>query len=206
MAGVCGGLGVTTFDHRDPVPDSIVCIFFVDTAYGFEEDEAVLSNQLKAELEIELGVELEEVDIGPGAALPAWLFTLDLGAVAVSGAIIALFFQGRRIEENIEAWSNLACRIRGLLNREVALNRSAAAILAVDEVVQVSGANKPSVRLIDYRWLDSRFERFEDDTGSIDPARMEYHGYIVHVFELDIDGERYLAVVEGKDVAVKKVG
>lgn len=193
------------FDLLQPVPDVCIGVIFVDTTYDSGEDESGASRYLKKEIQSELRAEVEDVDIHPGASLPGWLYQYDLSALALTAGAIALFFRGKAVSENLEAWMGLAGKLRTILNRPCHLTRTAAAALAVDEIVKHVAPVRPKVLVLrSYKRADSRFESFHDATESLDGAVMEYQSTLIHVFEFEVDGIEYLAIVHGSDVAVRQ--
>jgi hypothetical protein len=197
---------VIDFDYRDAVPDHSICIFFLDTTYPINGDDTEVSESLKRIIQDELQCEIEEVDIWPGASLPAWLFQLDLTSLAISAGAMVLFFKGTAINENLDAWVELAQKIKIALTRKCYLNRSAAAALAIDEVLKLVGPSRPKrIILSKYKKADNRFENFHDATETDENVRIEYQGTVIHVFEFHVDEKEYLVVVDGRDVAVRCV-
>lgn len=195
------------FDLRQPVPDTCIGVLFVDTTYDSGDDDNGSSTTLREEIQAELKAEIDEVDIHPGASLPAWLFQVDWSTLALTAVAIALFFKGKAIDENLEAWMSLARKVQSVLNRPCYLTRTAAASLAVDGIVKHIAPVRPSrIVLRSYRRADSRFESFHDATESPDGAVMEYQSTLIHVFEFDVDGVEYLVIVQGSDVALKLNG
>lgn len=193
------------FDLHQPIPDTCIGVLFVDTTYDSGEDYSSASEDLKKEIQADLKAEIEEVDIHPGASLPAWLFQYDLSTLALTAGAIALFFKGKAVDENLEAWMSLAGKVRAILNRPCHMTRTAAASLAVNEIVKYVAPARPRVLVLrSYKRADSRFESFHDATESLDGAVMEYQSTVVHVFEFDVDGSEYLVIVEGRDVAVSQ--
>lgn len=195
------------FDWRDPVPDHLVCIFFLDTTYPISGDDEGVSEALKRIIQEEVDSEIEGVDIWPGASLPAWLFQLDLTSLMISAGAVTLFFKGKAINESIDAWVELARKLKKVLTRECHLNRTAAAALAIDEVLKFSGPIPPrELVLKKYKVADNRFESFHDATETDENVRVEYQGTAIHVFEFLVDQREYLVVVDGRDVAVRCIG
>ena len=198
---------MVSFEPLSSIPDECVCIAFVDTTYPNFGDSEIESCSLKSKLEAELSVELEEVDIYPGASGPGWLLEVNLSDLTLAAGFFVLFFKGENVSKSLEAWISIASKIRFFLGRPACLSRSAAASLAIDEVLAVRGAETAvQIRLVRYSSADSRFQTWTDATErQIGPA-LEPLSVIIHVFELEVDGDRYLAVVDRTDVGVMPIG
>lgn len=193
-----------SFDHRDPVPDDLVCIFFEDTSYPLNGDSEFASSRLATVIQSETGLELDEVDIAPGYSLPAWLAEIDPNSVITGGLLIGAFFQGKNILKNLDAWAQLASRLKALIFRKVFLNRTAAASLALDELLaQLDFDPQSEVSLISYTAYDRRYQWNEGQISNEANVRVEYQAFVIHAFEFKVDEGVYLVVVDGKDVAVR---
>ncbi|WP_299830008.1 hypothetical protein [uncultured Roseobacter sp.] len=192
-----------SFDYRDPVPDDLVCVFFEDTAYWHNSDIEEASLRLRKAIEAEFAVEVAEVDIGPGFSVPAWLLEIDVKSLVAGGAVVTVFFQGKNILQNIEAWLMISAKLKSFLHRKAKLNRTAAAALAINEILRVRDKPTSNVTLVEYSTFDSRYDSFVDARPASEGPRIEYQAFQIHVFEFDVDGESFTAVVDGRDVGLK---
>lgn len=194
-----------SFNWIDSIPDSSVCIMFWDTTYPEEQEDKDASSNLKKSIEKELRTSLEDVDIYPGASGPAWLLETIVSGMPIAIAI-SFFFSGKLVNDNLNAWRNLASTLKGLLGRKACLSRSAAAILALDAVLEHhSDTNVREIKLLKYSTADSRFETFEDARETNKSLPIEYAGVIIHVFDIQVDCTQYLVVVDGTEVGLKRV-
>ena len=192
------------------IPDIIFGIFVADPSYDnpeyFEqyEDEVLASEKARETLEAELGQELELYDIAPGASFPAFL--LEFPVETATATSVLLFLAGKKIEDNLEAWSKIASRIRKLFDRRVYVSRSAAAVLAVSEVMDTIGAPIRSVELISLNAdedlggqdLPVMRERIEPDYPVIHTSRLIYR------FKIIADDRAFLCSVQGRVVTVQE--
>lgn len=199
------GCKVASFEYFESIPDHSICIIYFDSTYPWLGDDEAGSLSLKGKIEQEIDSNLEEVDIYPGASGPGWLLENLVIGLPIAAAI-TLFFSGKSIVENLEAWSELVRSIRKNLGRKACLNRSAAAALAIDEVLAINGDKLvKSFRLEKYSVADSRFESFEDARPVDENVTLELSGVTTHVFDFNLDGVKYLVVVEGTEVGVRKI-
>jgi hypothetical protein len=194
---------VGEFDLRGVIPDAAICLAFVDTTYPNFGDKESFSVNLQSRIEFETGYSLTEVDIYPGASGPGWLLQIPLSDLTLTAAAVSAFFSGKLVNENISAWLELARKLRSLFGRPACLSRSAAASIAIDEIMAISGKTKAKeIQLVDYRIADSRFEYWKDARSVSTGSTIEPMSVTIHVFELLVDGDCYLAVVDRCDVSV----
>jgi hypothetical protein len=189
-----------------PIPDHLFCVLFVDTTYGGDGDEDENNRQEKARIEKEFSVQLEDVDIHPGASLPAFMLTVNFVVPVIAVAITTAFFKGKNIKENLDAWSDIARGLKRFLRGPVYLNRTSATALAIEELRQYIGDQSKIICLTRYSTFDNRFQQLEDATEQEESQRLEVHSCITHVFDFEVDGRKFLAVVEGTDAGVKELG
>lgn len=98
---------------------------------NFEEVLADFENEFKED-----PVSFDEADIMVGASCGAMLIELKEWAPYVFPAVALAFFQGKRIEENLEAWGKISERIKGLLTR--VLKTSPDKVVTVDNRLAAS--------------------------------------------------------------------
>src|SRR4029078_2797084 len=75
--------------------------------YEDVEDWEEESAKFKINLEAEYGIKFEKTDIGPGADLPAYVTWVSLAAWPYVAAALVLFFSGKKISDNLDAWSEI---------------------------------------------------------------------------------------------------
>lgn len=80
---------------------SEIAIYIPDASYDCDDWE-LESQKFRSGPEAEFGLPFEPDDIGTGAAEPAFSTLLSVSGVVLG--LVALFFQGKRIEENVVAW------------------------------------------------------------------------------------------------------
>src|ERR1039458_3319708 len=129
-------------------------------AASSDEEWNAKSKAFGRELEKEFGIPFEESSIGFGAAYPAWVGALDLGAWPYFYAALFLFLKGEKIEISLDAWIRIFKeKVAPLFKRQVYLNRAAAAILAINEIASILGDVPKSIQLVGYRrmtWFDKQ--------------------------------------------------
>lgn len=186
--------------------DDRILITIQDETYGDAESDADwedVREVFRLALEAEHGLPFEDADIGPGASLPAFATLLDpvTGAVAAG---IAVLVAGKPIRDGLDAYLDLAGRLRKFFTRQVFLNRNGASVLALAAVAKETGQLVGAIQLIGYQpqhVLDPDDLSLLDPLTKIDAAPGTiYLGALRHIFEFDIDGVRVRASVEGKTV------
>ena len=154
----------------------------------------------------EFAAEFEEANIGPGADLPAFVTVIASNIVPLIPWLMAVFFSGKPIVDNIEAWRTILGEIRPFFSRTVVLNRNGAAVLAMDAVFEDMGGIPKKVVLHGYK-PDCRY----DDTELIAPREIEDSmptlnlSMVKHVFHIEADGVSFVVAVDGTNVTAKRV-
>lgn len=185
----------------------LVCI--IDETYGGEDelDEELSFDRTRRQLETEFSQEFVEVDIAPGAELPAFAVVVQFLSDHW-GHLIAAFFLAKPVSDNLEVYLKAAKSIKKYFsNHSVVLGRNAAAALAVEAVFDDMGGVPKNLECLQYYWRDSRFsEEFSADQKSLQNApETEYLSVAVHVFKIRADGVDYRVEVDGKTVHATRV-
>ncbi len=182
-------------------------IYIPDVSYGKYETEAEWewhSSELKRELEREYGLPFEPTSIGHGAASPAYVATLAFDASPHRKPPMALFFKGEHIKENLEAWLDIGNKLAVFFPRKPTLNRSGAAILAVDKIASAIGRVPATIKLIGYRRITffDEMEQLADfkPLTTIEAAPERVTAISKYVFHIAADDWRFIVLVEGHDV------
>lgn len=170
----------------------LVQVFLPDLTYHFtreDEHSEAISNGYRKGLVAEFGAEFVESNIGPGFDIPAFSTLVDVSIYI--GAGVALFFKGSEIVQGWEAWLSAYQRLHRFLHRRPTFDRGAAAIVALDRVVQMNGKPPQRLRLVGYS-AELSFTA-EGDTVAIpleimDPVPDLNLGITSHVFSIDVDG------------------
>ncbi|MGO9135193.1 MAG: hypothetical protein ACLP8A_14270 [Methylovirgula sp.] len=138
-----------------------------------DEEYLCASQKFQKQLEDEFGLPFVDTDIGTGAAEGAFFAKLivDHWPYAV---LLGAFFQGKSINENIDAWIELGKKLTGFLKWQPIFDRAGSAVLAVQEIISRVGHLPKSMRLVGYK-RTTFFDKFEgkEDPGyltEIDPA------------------------------------
>jgi hypothetical protein len=92
---------------------SEIVIAIIDEAYDNENDDYEQASLLyKASLEDEFSVEFEEGNVGPGADIPAFITVLRENALPLLPWLLAVFFSGKPIVDNLGAWRQIFASVR----------------------------------------------------------------------------------------------
>ncbi len=187
-----------------------IFVVVIDESYpptdeGLTEEE---SEKYRVRLEREFGVTFQDANIGPGADIPAFLTSISTASIPVWTLLFGLFFAGKSIKENLEAWSEIGQTIRRFFSRPIVLARHGAAVLAVEAVFQQMDGVPKSIQLLSYR---VGYTGDSDDLKNIDPST-EIHdnpptlslGYVVHIFEIEVDQNRFRVGIDGNKTKVVK--
>lgn len=188
-----------------------ILVAVIDETYGHTDDDEyeTLSREFHAKLESEFGMNFEESNIGPGADIPAFETFIRENLVPMLPWLMAIFFSGKPIRENVAAWRDIGQAIRQFFSRQVVLSRNGAAVIAVESVFEDMGGLPKSVRLISYRnigiWdIDKAFNLPE--TSEVEEScRTINLGMAAHVFEIEADGIKYRVLIEGKRSKTKRL-
>lgn len=149
--------------QREEEPDEVL-IFVVDESYdrideyvdwcdyaderaATEAASKIFLNRIKTEFD----VDFEKANIGPGADVPAFVTVIASNVVPLIPWLMAIFFSGKPIVDNIEAWRTIFSKIRPFFRRTVVLNRNGAAVLAMDAVFQDMGGIPKNIILHGYK-------------------------------------------------------
>lgn len=191
--------------------DEIV-IAFMDVAYDIghgDEEYIEASLRYKTSLVDEFGIDLQRANIGPAADIPAFIAVLRENVLPLLPWLLAVFFAGKPIAENLSSWHQLYLRLRKFLSRPLVLSRNGAAILAIEAIVKEIGATPRSLQLRSYFPSSiSDAEDFEKLTaqGLVEPSPPNIRlGVVFHIFEIEADGVGYLVGINGRDVFVRRL-
>jgi hypothetical protein len=129
-------------------------VYIQDTSYTEQEDQSDWEERsigLKASLEKEFECTFHEADIWPGASFPAFVVQLageDWPYLAMS---LYVFFKGKDIQENLDAWAKLYNRINPFRKYKPYFNREGSAVRALKATTEALGHEPSSIRLVGYR-------------------------------------------------------
>lgn len=186
-------------------------VIVIDETYGGNEDTwEADSERYRRELEQEFEVGFQEVNVGPGADIPAFLTDLINARVPLSAAALVAFFAGKKIKENLEAWTEMARAVRRFFARPIVLGRHGAAILAVEAVLGEMSDMPKVIKLVRYRagHLGEHGSLAQADLGDRieeNPPTLNL-GYVVHLFQIEADGVLFRVSVNGKRTEVSRSG
>ena len=204
------------FEHDENMQafeqDGKILIAVVDETYGKSADGDWKHDreQFRIDLENEYGLPFEDGNVGPGADLPAFLALLQTEAhVPVWALVSSIFFAGKPLLDNIEAWPRLAKKLRPFLKRPLFLNRQGAAVLAAEAVFAALGRKPERLQLLSYRVVHvsepDDLAAMERDTVVAEPPTTLYLGFIRHIFEIDADGVLFRVGVDGRELKILRL-
>jgi hypothetical protein len=189
-----------TYDHPDYYP-------------GLEEADA--SEKFRKETKDKFQISSREANIGAGAdwpavALEAIEFIKDREAVLAG---IALFFSGKKINENLDAWLSIGKKLSSSLKGfHFVLNRSASVFLAIFRNSEASGGHLQSIELKEYKPLDGRgiSSLSEMDVAKIsilnDGLEEERLGSVIHYFRLSLNDVEAEILAKGSAILISRLG
>lgn len=218
LLGLQPGQTLPLSSQREEESDEVL-IFVVDESYD-RIDEYVnwddYANEWSAteaaskifldRIKSEFDADFEEANIGPGADLPAFVTVIASNVVPLIPWLMAVFFSGKPIVDNIEAWRTILSKIRPFFSRTVVLNRNGAAVLAMDAVFEDMGGIPKEVVLHGYK-PDYRYDDGElvAPTEIEDPMPTLNLRMLKHVFHIEADGVSFVVAVKGTKVTAKRV-
>lgn len=171
-----------------------------DASYPENEWNEAARQDFLRELDVELKTlsdeyTLTDTDIGRGADWPAILASVTIAAT--------IFFSGKRVEENLDAWISLANRLRTFVDTATAKWRAArvdqdgASLLALDEVTRRYPQAVRVLRLDGV--LSSWFDPLDAHMKSAD--HLDHHPEALYVVALEVDEEAlYIVGVKSSGV------
>ncbi|MCV6595509.1 MAG: hypothetical protein OIF40_00305 [Mangrovicoccus sp.] len=218
LLGIFPAEPLPSLRQREEQPDEVL-IFVVDESYdriaeyvdwdeyvdeGAAEDAA--SKIFLSRIKSEFDSEFDNANICPGADLPAFVTAITSNVIPLIPWLMAVFFSGKPIVDNIEAWRTIISKIRPFFRRTIILNRNGAAVLAMDAVFEDMGGLPKKVVLHgykpDYACEDTALfvpTEIEDPMPTLNLSRVK------HVFHIEADGILFVVSVEGTNVAAERV-
>ena len=183
-----------------------ICVAFSNPAWSNAAEDEVeqrASKALQAELEVEYGLSIGSTSVGTGAAEPGFLILIPS---AVIGGAFWLFFKGKEIQPNIDAWKALFGRyLRKFFVRDPSFDRGGGAVLALLALSDDLEKSPKSVRLISYRKGSTRMD--DVDIAPAEPGQIDDRARIeaatVHVYLIEANDRTYTILVHGHEVTVK---
>lgn len=188
------------------IPTSLP-VYIQDASYTAQEDQSDWEERsiaLKASLEKEFGCAFQDADIWPGASLPAFVVQLAGEAWPYLAMALYVFFKGKDIEENLDAWPKLYERINPFRKYKPYFNREGSAVLALKAIREALGHEPSSIRLVGYRATQVGEPPLDWDavTGIDDGPTELYVGWVAHLFRIEADGRLFNVAVEQNEVFI----
>jgi hypothetical protein len=179
-----------------------IFVIVIDETYDVDEEtwEAESANY-RSGLEEEFAVPFSEANVGPGADIPAFLTVIATASVPIWSLLVATFFLGKPINDNLAAWTDIGRKISSFFGRPVVLARHGAAVVAVETVFSELGGLPKSVRLLSYRPAHigdpEDLEKYDRSSEIFDNVPTLNLGYVRHIFEIEADGQLFRVSVDG---------
>jgi hypothetical protein len=188
-----------------------ILIAVIDETYGWEEDSYERdSENYRTELSEEFEVDFEVSNVGPGADIPAFVTVLQENLLPLLPWVLAVFFSGKPMVENLGAWKEIFRVLQKYFKRPLVLSRNGAAAIAVKAVFEDMGGIPRSLLLKSYRPAHlGEADSFDSlsSSGEIENAPPVINlGMVYHLFEIEADGVCYLVGVNGSTPTLKRVG
>ncbi|MDE2675323.1 MAG: hypothetical protein OXH65_09475 [Paracoccaceae bacterium] len=168
---------------------------------------AVASKVFQKRIESKFNTKFKEVNVDPGAELPAFVTALTSSNIPLITGLLVVFFSGKPILVNLDAWSNIFEKIRPYFNRKTMLNRNGATTLAVKTVIEDMGGILKKIVLWVYRPLYR-----SEEVGDISPPQSIEDtpptldlSMVNHVFQIEVDGILFLVTVNGAKVVANRL-
>lgn len=172
-------------------------IFITDTEEVLDESLEVVLQDLQSRFEDE-DISFSEADIASGASVMAVL--AEYKDTLYVGIPIALFFAGKKIEENLDAWGRILERCMKLFKRiktatertSVTVDNRTAAIIALDEVLRC--AESSGYRLMNISGINGFHQEVVNCSDApVNEREVSYFLYYMCIFE--INDYRYYEVI-----------
>jgi len=199
----------TDYPKQEPPCDIFVCV--LDETYDKQHLSEEIENREREEfinsISFEFKSEFIEVDIGPGASLPAFLTIISEHYIlSILGATFGLFLSGKPILENLDAWSKLAKRVKKYFTREVYLNRNGASVIAIDALLNHLDILPEKVTLIGYSSAPMGESSFLIDLTILDEIKTsvdtQFIGAVTHIFDIEVNDNTFRVAVDGRNTQI----
>lgn len=187
-----------------------IAVYVPDRAWGYghpltyERD----SKQFRSELRKQHKRKFTLDNIGPGADWPAYVTWISIpGAFA---AVLYLFFKGKEIKENLDAWKVIFQELKPFLVQHSAiLNRDGAVLVVTDKISEIVGQDFSNIRLLGYEYIHmgDDLDRYDfDSLRTISEAPQPlYLGVLFHAFHVEVDGRRFGLLIYRDDIRVREL-
>lgn len=187
-----------------------IVIAIIDETYRRNEETYETESQLYLKsLRDEFNEDFEESNVGPGADIPAFVTVLTENLLPLLPWLAAVFFSGKPLIDNIDAWRSIATRVRKYFSRPTVLNRNGAAAIAIESVMTDLGGTPRFIRLKSYRpagiWEIEDFHKLSEFAEISDSPEVIQLGLVFHVFQIEADSVDFLVGIDGTRVLIRRV-
>jgi hypothetical protein len=196
--------------------EETIQIFIPDASYDNEElsaqdFKARLINQLKEVESSSTNIKLKpllQANIGAGADWPALLAEIIPLAPYASGLV--LFFSGKKINENLDAWTSIGQKIFNLSKLTGGwLNRGGALIVSLFKIQEELG-KITAIEILQYETKDGRFESdlnnlyFTKNANISDDLSNEFKGGQIHYFRIKANNSEFEIIIRSSEIIIIK--
>jgi hypothetical protein len=195
----------TRYDERGEFqpnePEDQIWIYLQDPHYPENEE---LSVGYREKLEKQMGLKVGHADIFPGASGPGFFIVLPIEAYIIIGLSLQLFFKGKDIKDNLDAWTTMFSGLNAKFFKrpeKIVFTRNLAALQAIQLVLSLCVSPPDEVKLVGYRKRDERDleearEDWEPFADIEDPPDTEFLSVVTHDFCITVNGEMFLVSVD----------
>ena len=175
-------------------------------------DKQAASKKFHEQVTDELGVSSYDANIGAGADWP--VVALEIIEYIQNKEylflVLAAFFSGEKINENLDAWFSIGQKIYSRASKfQPILNRSASILLGLQGYINESKNERVSLELRQYKALDAReynsLEKIILTKNDIilDEPTEENLGHTIHYFRLNVDGKEIEILSRSVEVIIR---
>lgn len=187
-----------------------IFVLVIDETYDLNEQTwEEESEDYRRALESEFETDFEEVNVGPGADIPAFLTIVATTDVPLWSLLLGALFLGKPINDNLEAWVEICRKIKSFFDRPVIFARHGAGVLAIGTVFEEMGGMPKTLRLMSYRTgligEEESLAKIARGNEIFECPETLSLGYLTHIFEIEADGIAFRVRVDGKDCEVLRL-
>lgn len=161
------------------------------------ESNEILINEFKG-----YEIDKKEADIGSGAD---WWFTL----LTIGGVSGALFLQGKKIEENIEAWLKIGKRIKNIFVKKkdinVFIDKRAAIALSINEIAQKTKELKKCELTFDKSLCENGLEEVYKDGRKPGELISEPFNFYILIFKVNEKDQYIFGIKSNGEIKFKEI-
>jgi len=192
-----------------------IAIYIPDLAWGNSSDESyeIESAANKQALQKEFSKTFRRVNIGPGADFLSFETLISVSSWWYLGPL-ALFFFGKRIRDNFEAWSDMLSKFLPFVEYRPYLDRNGSGILAVVELLKSVREIPTSLQLVGYDTTTLFADDLDEDLKAYDFLKLTkirktpdplYLTQTVHAFRVKCNDIEFGILVYRDRVSIRQI-